>query len=50
MCELYEGLVEMKLEDCLKLQDGILADLSAPFIVRLGNCDYYHAFHADCIA
>ena len=30
-----------------KFQANNLNDLTV--VVRLGNCDYFHAFHADCV-
>ena len=49
--QLNETTIQQIAEQQAKLvtdvQQNNLKDLTA--VVKLGNCDYFHAFHADCI-
>ena len=54
-CELFDKLNEESLQKIAadqaslvaNVQKGNTKDITA--VVKLGNCDYFHAFHADCV-
>lgn len=49
MSELFDQFDELGLPQVAEIQKHILDSTEIVNVVKLGSCDYFHAFHADCI-